>query len=117
MCGRSLYEHFAEAMTTIETNMNVGGRVWPFLALKNPRYRKARATVIGLISDMVTEAKTQGSLADTRKTIIDTLLSLRDKEGAPLRHDQVVCYAMYGCAGQRCVHGAGDRFHAVPDSH
>ena len=99
MCGRSLYEHFAEAMTTIETNMNVGGRVWPFLALRNPRYRKARATVIGLISDMVTEAKTQGSLADTRKTIIDTLLSLRDKEGAPLRHDQVVCYAMYGCAG------------------
>jgi cytochrome P450 len=104
MCGRSLHEHFADAMTTIETNMNVGGRVWPFLALKNPWYRKARNRVIGLISEMVDEAA--GETADSasrsqgsRKTIIHTLLSLRDREGAPLRHDQVVCYAMYGCAG------------------
>ena len=104
MCGRSLREHFAEAMTTIETNMNVGGRVWPFMALKNPWYRKARNKVIGLISDMVraAESETAGSASGrqgARKTIIDTMLSLRDKDGEPLRHDQVVCYAMYGCAG------------------
>jgi CRP-like cAMP-binding protein/cytochrome P450 len=105
MCGRSLSRHFAEAMTTIETNMNVGGRVWPFLALKRPWYRRARNTVIGLISDMVDEAASETAAPDSRdsagsrKTIIHTLLSLRDKEGVPLRHDQVVCYAMYGCAG------------------
>jgi CRP-like cAMP-binding protein/cytochrome P450 len=99
MCGRSLHEHFAEAMTTIETNMNVGGRVWPFLALKSPWYRKARNRVVGLISDMVHEAARETAVPGSRKTIIDTLLSVRDKEGLPLRHDQVVCYAMYGCAG------------------
>jgi CRP-like cAMP-binding protein/cytochrome P450 len=99
MCGHSLDQHFADAMTTIETNMNVGGRIWPFLALKNPRYRKARNKVIGLISDMVNEASSETAVSGSRKTIIQTLLSLRDKEGVPLRHDQVVCYAMYGCAG------------------
>ena len=99
MCGRSLNQHFADAMTTIETNMNVGGRVWPFLALKSPWYRKARNQVIGLISDMVDEAASETPVAGSRKTIIHTLLSLRDPEGVPLRHDQVVCYAMYGCAG------------------
>jgi CRP-like cAMP-binding protein/cytochrome P450 len=99
MCGRSLGQHFAEAMTTIETNMNVGGRVWPFLALKTPWYCKARNKVIGLISDMVHEVRGETADPGSRKTIIHTLLSLRDKEGVPLRHDQVVCYAMYGCAG------------------
>ena len=99
MCGRSLRDHFAEAMTVIETNMNVGGRVWPFLALKNPWYRRDRDRVIGLISDLVREAERGTGSDGRRKTIIDTLLSLRDKEGEPLRHDQVVCYAMYGCAG------------------
>ena len=105
MCGRSLGQHFADAMTTIETNMNVGGRVWPFLALKSPWYRKARNKIIGLISDMVHEAEDEtaapGSIKTfgSRKTIIHTLLSVRDKDGVPLRHDQVVCYAMYGCAG------------------
>ena len=99
MCGRSLHQHFAEAMTTIETNMNVGGRVWPFLAFKNPWYRKSRNKVIGLISDMVHEAASETAVPGSRKTIIHTLLSVRDKEGMPLRHDQVVCYAMYGCAG------------------
>ena len=99
MCGRSLHQHFAEAMTTIETNMNVGGRVWPFLAFKNPWYRKSRNKVIGLISDMVREAASETAVPGLRKTIIHTLLSVRDKEGMPLRHDQVVCYAMYGCAG------------------
>ncbi|MFZ0306230.1 MAG: cytochrome P450 [Terracidiphilus sp.] len=99
MCGRSLGQYYAEAMTTIETNMNVGGRVWPFLALKNPRYRKARNKVIGVISGMVNEASSETAATGSRKTIIHTLLSLRDREGIPLRHDQVVCYAMYGCAG------------------
>ncbi|MGA2537561.1 MAG: cytochrome P450 [Terracidiphilus sp.] len=99
MCGRSLHQHFADAMTTIETDMNVTGRVWPFLALKNPWYRKARNKVLGLISDMVHEAARETAVPGSRKTIIHTLLSLRDKEGVPLRHDQVVCYAMYGCAG------------------
>ena len=99
MCGHSLRSHFAEAMTTIETNMNVGGKVYPFLALKNPWYQKSRDKVVGLISDMVREAESATAVPGSRKTIIDTLLSLRDKEGVPLRHDQVVCYAMYGCAG------------------
>jgi len=99
MCGHSLKDHFADAMTTIETNMNVGGRVWPFLALKRPGYRKSRNKVIDLISSMVDQAEKGAAAAGSRKTIIDTMLSLRDKEGQPLRHDQVVCYAMYGCAG------------------
>jgi CRP-like cAMP-binding protein/cytochrome P450 len=99
MCGRSLHQHFADAMTTIETNMNVGGRVWPFLALKRPRYRKARNKVIGVISDMANEAASGTAEPGSKKTIIHTLLSLRDQEGVPLRRDQVVCYAMYGCAG------------------
>jgi len=99
MCGHSLHQHFAEAMTTIETNMNVGGRVWPFLVFRNPWYRKSRNKVIGLISDMVQQAAAETAVPGSRKTIIHTLLSVRDKEGVPLRHDQVVCYAMYGCAG------------------
>lgn len=99
MCGHSLRKHFPEAMTTIETNMNVGARVWPFLAFKNPWYRKSRNKIVGLISDMVHQAENQTAVPGSRKTIIDTLLSVRDKEGVPLRHDQVVCYAMYGCAG------------------
>jgi CRP-like cAMP-binding protein/cytochrome P450 len=99
MCGRSLHQLFSEAMTTIETNMNVGGRIWPFLALKNPWYRKARNKVIGLISEMVEEAASETAVSGSRKTIIHTLLSLRDKDGVPLRHDQIVSYAMYGCAG------------------
>ncbi|MGA2219173.1 MAG: cytochrome P450 [Terracidiphilus sp.] len=99
MCGRSLHEHFAEAMSTIETNMNVGAMVWPSLAFKRPWYRNARNKVIGLISDMVHEAASETAVPGSRKTIIHTLLSVRDKEGVPLRHDQVVCYAMYGCAG------------------
>lgn len=99
MCGQSLGGHFAEAMTVIETNMNVGGRVWPFLALRNPRYRRARNRVIGLISDLVARAESKPANPGSRKTIIDTLLNVRDKDGLPLRHDQVACYAMYGCAG------------------
>ncbi|MGA2848911.1 MAG: cytochrome P450 [Terracidiphilus sp.] len=99
MCGHSLRQHFPEAMTTIETNMNVGARVWPFVAFKNPWYRKSRNKIVGLISDMVHEAANQAAVPGSKKTIIDTLLSVRDKEGVPLRHDQVVCYAMYGCAG------------------
>lgn len=99
MCGRSLRQHFSEAMTVIETNMNIGGRIWPFLALKNPWYRKARNRVIPVISAMVDEAANGTAVPGARKTIIETLLSVRDKEGVPLRRDQVVCYAMYGCAG------------------
>ena len=99
MCGHSLRQEFAEAMTTIETLMNVGGRVWPFLALKSPWYRKARNKVVGLIADMVDEAASETAVPGSRKTIIHTLLSVRDKEGVPLRRDQIVCYAMYGCAG------------------
>ena len=99
MCGHSLREHFAESMKTIETNMNVGALVWPTLAVKLPGYRKARNNVLGLISDMVHKAEDETAVPGSRKTIIDTLLSVRDKEGVSLRHDQVVCYAMYGCAG------------------
>ncbi len=99
MCGHSLGAHFAEAMTTIETNMNVGAMVLPQLVLKNPMYRRDRNKIVGLIQEMVKEAANGTAALDARKTIIDTLLSVRDKEGQPLRHDEVAAYAMYGCAG------------------
>jgi len=97
MCERSLRQHFDEAMATIETNMNVGGRVWPFLALKNPWYRKARNKVIGLISDMVHEAASETAVPASRKTIIHTLRDV---------------WVRRQCG----VHGAARRFHALSDS-
>ena len=97
MCGRSLKEYYKDCCLVTEYNMNVGGRVWPFWMYKMPSYQAARQRVLKLVTDMALERRNNQTGA--QKTIMDTLLTFRDKDGSTLDLDEVVCYSMYGFAG------------------
>jgi len=104
MCGCSLEKYYADILTVVEYNMNVGGRVWPFFLYRAPWYRSARKRVLETIWAMLREYRSAAGNPgvpnpDAPKTIMETLLSVRDKEGVPLTDDEVVCYSMYGFAG------------------
>jgi len=99
MCGRSLAEHYRDIMLVTEYNMNIGGRVWPFFLYRAPHYLAARKRVLDLMWTMVRERRGAAPEPGAPKTIMDTLLSLRDKNNQHLTDDEVVCYSMYGFAG------------------
>jgi CRP-like cAMP-binding protein len=98
MCGQSLSEHYRDCLRVTDYNMNVGGRVWPFFMYRMPWYKSSRRKVLDLMWGLVRSRKDEKSKPE-KSTIMDTLMSLRDKEGNPLTDDEVVCYSMYGFAG------------------
>jgi cytochrome P450/CRP-like cAMP-binding protein len=97
MCGRSLKEYYKDCCLVTEYNMNIGGRVWPFWMYKMASYQAARQRVLQLVTGMALERRNNPTGA--QKTIMDTLLTFRDKDGSALDLDEVVCYSMYGFAG------------------
>jgi len=105
MCGRSLAEHYRDIIRVTEYNMNIGGRVWPFFLYRSPHYQAARKRVLDLMWTMVRERRAAAPEHGGPKTIMDTLLSLRDKNGEHLSDDEVVCYSMYGFAGSASYMG------------
>ncbi len=99
MCGQSLGAHYRDCLRVTDYNMNVGGRVWPFFMYRLPWYQASRKRVLGLMWDLVRDARARGPRSDGRATIMDTLMTLRDGAGQALTDDEVVCYSMYGFAG------------------
>jgi CRP-like cAMP-binding protein/cytochrome P450 len=99
MCGRSLGEHYRDCLLVTEYNMNVGGRVWPFLMYRTPWYRRARRRVLEVMWELVRKKRAEGLAPGQPVTIMDTLMRLRDPKGQALTDDEVVCYSMYGFAG------------------
>jgi cytochrome P450/CRP-like cAMP-binding protein len=97
MCSRSLKEYYKDCCLVTEYNMNIGGRVWPFWMYKMPSYQAARQRVLQLVTGMALERRNHAT--GVQKTIMDTLLTFRDKDGSALDLDEVVCYSMYGFAG------------------
>lgn len=105
MCGRSLLDHHRDCLLVTDYNMNIGGRVWPFFLFKAPWYTAARRRVLGLMWGMVAERRRNPGNSGEPKTIMDTLLSVTDKDGQHLGDDEVVCYSMYGFAGSASYMG------------
>lgn len=98
MCGQSLSSYYSDARITVNYNMNVGGRVWPFFMLRMPNYQRARKRIRDLIWRLVRERR-HGLTSQMPPTIMDTLLRVTDAQGKQLTDDEIVCYSMYGFAG------------------
>jgi CRP-like cAMP-binding protein/cytochrome P450 len=99
MCGGSLEAYYDDILTVTEYNMNIGGRVWPFFLYKAPWYQSARKRVLKAMWSLLRERQSTNLNPDIRKTIMDTLMGLRDEKGSSLNEDEAVCYSMYGFAG------------------
>ena len=99
MMGVDIGAHYGDFKLLIGTNMAVGGRTAPAILYKSPRYRAARGRILKLMWEFVQARRKSGPDPDRPETIIDTLLSVRDRQGELLSDDEVVCYSMYGIAG------------------
>ncbi|MEY2563285.1 MAG: hypothetical protein QOH88_1478 [Verrucomicrobiota bacterium] len=99
MCGGSLKEHYRDCLMVTEYNMNIGGRVWPFFLFRAPRYQSARRRVLELMWSMVRARRAAPPDGEKPPTLLDTLLTVADREGKRLSDDEAVCYSMYGFAG------------------
>ena len=99
MAGHSLGDYYRDCLLVTNYNMNIGGRVWPFVMYRAPWYQAARKRVLGLMWNQVRERRAAGPAPDRPPTIMDTLLRVQDDQGKHLTDDEVVCYSMYGFAG------------------
>ncbi len=99
MAGRSLREHFRDALIYANTIMKVGAMVRPALLLYLPPYQSAKRHVFSLMNKLVSEHRSEVDLQTRECDLFDTLLAARDHEGHPFPETDLVGTALYGFVG------------------
>jgi CRP-like cAMP-binding protein/cytochrome P450 len=99
MTHRSLKDHFKDAMVYANTVMRVVIMVSPAWVLHLPGYRNAKRRIFSLMRQSVNEHRSQGPGEHQEPDIIDTLLTVTDREGRTLSEAEVISSALYGFVG------------------